>query len=187
MNCVKDHITKNFQLLVGTLSPAEALARLVDDKYGVVLDEHSEPVALVLADDLERAKNQGSTSLLDIKVGFPPTIIVGCQVDMQDLVKWESIIKQYDKTKGAIVIDDNTVVGILTVAAIHEYLKNRDYQLRGNIGSIGDSGLGGKHQQPKCSVRCAKCDFANKLSFFNRKKLPTCQNPNEPKHPLTLS
>jgi hypothetical protein len=188
MNCVKDHIiTDNFQLLAGTLSPAEALTQLVNYTYGVVLDEHSKPVALVMADDLERAKNQGSSSLLDINVGFPPTIIVGCLVDMQDLVKWESLINSDEKIRGVIVIDDNTVVGILPVAAIREYLKNRDYQLRGNMGCIYDTGLGGDHQPSKLEFMCHECHFVNKLSYIDWNNLPICQNPNKQKHELKLS
>ncbi|MBG1260609.1 hypothetical protein [Nostoc commune] len=185
MNWIQDHITKDFQLLPGTLSPAEAL-ELVSDKYGVVLDEHSEPVALVTDDDLKQAANQGTSSLLDTKVGFPLTIIVSFQVNMQDLVNWKGLSKQDEKIRGAIVIDDNTVFGILTVEIIGTYLNNRDYQLRGDIGSIGDSGLGGKHQPLKFSIQCA-CGFYNKLSFLDRKKLPTCQNSNKLAHELKLS
>lgn len=128
MNWIQNNITNNFQLLVGTLSLVETL-ELVTDKYGVVLNEHSEPVALVIADDLTQAANKGTSSLLDTQVGFPPTIIVGCQVDVQDLVKWKDFIDQYEKIRGVIVIDDNddnTVFGILDITIVSKYLRNDD-------------------------------------------------------------
>lgn len=107
MNWIQNNITNNFQSFVGKLSPAEALVQLVTDNYGVVLDEHSKPGALVTADDLKQAANQGTSTLLDINVGFSLTIIVDCQADMQDFVKWEGLIERYEKIRGVIAIDDN--------------------------------------------------------------------------------
>ena len=184
MSLTQDHITKDFQLLAGTLSPAEALVKLVTHKYGVVLDEHSKPVALVTADDLKQAANQGTSSLLNTQVGFPPTIIVGCQIDMQDLVKWEGLIERYEKIRGVIVIDDNTVVGILAITTVRNHLNNRDsnrdYELRGNSsGAPSDSNLPGDPQLSKLVYRCDECGFVNELSYMDWNKLPNCKNPNK--------
>ncbi len=188
MNWIQNHITNNFQLLAGMLSSAEALVELVTDKYGVVLDKHSRPVALVTVDDLRQAANQGTSSLLDIKVGFLPTIIVGCQVDMQNIVKWEGLIERYKTIRGVIVIDDNGVFGILAVTTVRNYLKNRrDNELRGNqIGALGDSGLPGRHQSSKAEIQCIECGFVNKRDYIDLNNLPNCQNPNQPHHKLKL-
>lgn len=192
MNWIQDHITKDFQLLAGTLSPAEALLQLLSDEYGVVLDEHSKPVALVTADDLKQAANQGTSSLLNTQVGFPPTIIVGCQIDMQDLVKWEGLIERYEKIRGVIVIDDNTVVGILAITTVRNHLKNRDYnrdyELRGNSsGAPSDSNLPGDPQLSKWVCRCDECGFVNELPYIDWNKLPNCKNPNNKLHELKFT
>ncbi|NMF66133.1 hypothetical protein [Brasilonema octagenarum] len=188
MSLTQDHMIKDFQLLAGTLSPAEALVELVTE-YGVVLDEHSKPVALVTADDLEQAANQGISSLLDTKIGFPATIIVGCQV-MQDLVKWEGFIDRYERIRGVIIIDDNGVFGILAITTVRNYLntlKNRDYELRGDrSGAAGDSGLPGRHQSSKMVLKCGECGFVNELSYIDYKKLHNCKNPNK-LHELKLT
>jgi hypothetical protein len=181
MNLIQNHITYNFQSLAGTLSPAKALLQLVTDNYdyGVVLDGHSKPVALVTADDLEQADNQGISSLLDTKVGFPATIIVGCQVDMQDLVKLKGFIERYKRIRGVIAIDDNTVVGILAITTVPNYLKNRDYELRGDrSGTAGGSELPGRHQPPKIvSIKCSLCQCKDEFFFFDYDNPPDCKNP----------
>lgn len=191
MNLIQDHITKDFQLLAGTLSPAKAL-ELVADKYGVVLDEHSKSVALVTADDLKQAANQGISSLLDTKVEFLPTMIDSCKVDMQDLVNRKSFIENYEKIGGVIVIDDNTVVGILAVTTVRNHLKdlkNRDYELRGDrSGAAGDSRLSGRLQPSKLLITCGECKFVNELSYIDNNNLPNCKNPNNNKlHKLKLT
>lgn len=181
MNWIQYNIINNFQLLVGTLSPAEALVQLVTT-YGVVLDEHSKPVALVTADDLTQAVNQDTSSLLDTKVGYPPTIIVGCQVHMQHLMKWKGFIEQHEKFRGVIVIDDNKVVGILNVTTIRNHLnilKNRDFELRGDqSGAASDSGLSGSHQSPKTApIKCSVCQCKDEFFYFDYDNPPDCKNP----------
>lgn len=192
MSQIENYINENFQLLAGDLSPAKALCELVTDNYGVVVNQLQKPVALVIADDLKQAANQGATSLLDIEAGFPPTIIVGHQVNMQDLVKSKVRITLNKETRGAIVINDDTVVGILAVTTVREYLGSGEYQQQGktmgDIGAVGETALAGRHQPPKCLVQCAECGYVNELSFLDRRKLPTCQNddPNVPTHKLKL-
>jgi hypothetical protein len=192
MNWPEDHTNKDFQLIAGTLSPAEALVELVTE-YGVVLDEHSKPVALVTADDLEQAANQGISSLLDTKVGFPPTIIVGRQVDMQDLRNLKSLTERYEEIRGVIVIDDNRVVGILPITTVRNHLKNldynRDFELRGNGSSTaGDTVLSGGYKSSlKIVYTCLQCGFKNKRDYVEPDNPPDCQNSNEHPHKLKLT
>jgi hypothetical protein len=147
------------------------------------LDEHSKPVALVTVDDLKQAANQGASSLLDTKVGFPPTITVGCQVDMQDLVTWKDLIEWYEKIRGVIVIDDSGVFGILAVTTVRNYLKsnylkNRDYELRGDrSGAAGASSLSGSRQPSKMVSKCSVCQCEGEFFFFDYHNPPDCKNP----------
>ena len=183
MSFTQDHMTKDFQLLAETLSPAEALELLTVDKYGVVLDEHSKPVALVIADDLKQAAEQGTSSLLDIKVGFPITIfIIGYQLDRQDLINLKSLNERYNQIRGVIVllIDDNIVIGILPITTVCNYLRNDDYKLRGNPShALGDSDLAGKFKSSiKYRYRCLECDFVNERDYTELDNPPNCLNPN---------
>ncbi|GJD19199.1 hypothetical protein RIVM261_041550 [Rivularia sp. IAM M-261] len=183
MNWIKNHINKDFQLLAGTLNSVEAVKLVTDDKYGVILDEHSKPVALVTADDLTQAVSQGISSLLDIRVGFPPTIfIIGYQVDRQDLVNLKSFTERYKKIKGIIVINNNTVVGILPITAVISNLTNDDYELRGDRGALGDTELPGRHQSSNMTIVCSECGFGNQLFYIFNDDLPDCQNPDKPLH-----
>jgi hypothetical protein len=195
MNWIQDHITKDkyLPLLAGILSPAEAV-KLVPDNYCVVLDEHSEPVALVTADDLKQAANQGISSLLDIKVEFSPTIsIIGYQVDMQDLMNLKSLTERYEEIRGVVVIDDNRVVGILPITTVRNHLKNldynRDYELRGNGSSTaGDNVLSGAYKSSlKIVYTCLECGFKNKRGYVEPDNPPDCQNSNKPPHKLKLT
>ncbi len=178
MSQISKDITNNFQLLAGNLTLLEAMAELVTDNYGVILDKGLKPVALVIVDDLRQAVNQGANSLLDVKSGFPPTIVIDSPVYIQDLLKWEELMEPYEKSRGVIIIDDNKIVGVLAVTTVRKYLNNRDYHLRGNT-IPSDIKLSGEYQLSWCSIRCEKCGFLNTLDYFDRKKLPSCQNPDQ--------
>lgn len=187
MNWIQDNITNNFQLLVGTLSPAKALVELVTT-YGVVLDEHSKPIAIVTADDLNQAANNSTRTILDSNIGFSSFIIVGYQAHIQELVKWKGFIEQHEKFRGVIVTHDNTVVGILDVTTLHNYfITSDDFELRGNpTSTFGDNSLSGKPQLSKLMLKCGECGWDNELSYFDSKKPPNCKNPNY-SHKLKLT
>jgi hypothetical protein len=190
MNKVEQYTTKNFYLLPDSLNLKDALVELQVGNYGVVVNELQKPLALVVAEDLEQASIEGAITLIDAMASFPIAVTVGCKVDMQEVVKSELIEVIAEEARGAIVIDDETIFGILPVEAVGDYLGSGEYQQQGktmgDIGAVGDTGLGGRHQPPKCLVKCSECGYLNELSFLDRRKLPTCQNPDVPTHKLKL-
>ena len=192
MSQVEQYTTRNFQLLPDSLNLKDALAQLQVGDYGVVVNELQKSLALVVAEDLEQASIGGAISLIDAVASFPKAITVGYKVDMQEVVNSELIEVIAEETRGAIVIDDETIFGILPVETVGDYLGSGEYQQQGktmgDIGAVGDTALGGRHQPPKCLVKCAECGYVNELSFLDRRKLPTCQNndPNVPTHKLKL-
>ena len=128
---------------------------------------------MVVAEDLEQASMEGEISLIDAVASLPKAITVGYQVDMQEVVNSELIKVIAEETRGVIVIDDETIFGILPVETIGDYLGSGEYQQQGktmgDIGAVGDTALGGRHQPVKCSVQCAECSYVNELSFLDRR------------------
>jgi hypothetical protein len=193
MKLIKDYITQDFDLLDGNLTPTKAIAKLKNN-YGIVVDENNKPLALVIAEDLKRSANSGATSLLHPKSGLPPTVLVGCEVKMQDLADQAVMTLFKVGARGAIALDDEEkVVGVLPVEALNQYLESTPVERTiGELalsGAAGDTGLAGSHQLPVGTVKCAEpgCGYQNKVPFLDPDYLPTCKNPNLPSHTLKLS
>ncbi len=191
MNMIKDYITQDFGLLDGNLTPTKVIDELKKN-YGIVVDESNKPIALVVAEDLERAANSGASSLLHPKSGLPPTVFVGCEVKMQDLAKQEVQTLFKVGARGAIALDDEEkVVGVLPVEALNQYLDSASVERTiGELtlsGAAGDTELAGSHQLPVGRVICATCGYRNKVPFLDPDFLPTCKNPNPPSHTMKLS
>jgi hypothetical protein len=206
---VRERTKENFDLVTGTLSPSEARKQLAIGNYGVVLDQDGAPVALVVAEDLEQAANKGMPSLLSSLAGLPATVIVGSEVEMQKLADSEALTLFDVGARGAVVLDDEGVVGILPVETIDEYLGSGEYkpapETMGPSAKAADTGLGGSHQSPSGRVTCAadvvlggdvkldlgkptcvKCGYTNEIFFLDENNLPACQNPDLPSHTLKL-
>lgn len=187
---IKEYIKTNFDLLPKTLTPTEAITQLKENNYGIVVDENNKPIALVIAEDLERAANNSASSLLHPKSGLPPTVFVGCEVKMQDVAQPEVKTLFDVGARGAIALDDEEkVVGVVTVEALNQYWDSVERTITelAPSGSAGDSGLAGSHQLPVGTVICAVCGHLNKVPFLDPDYLPTCKNPNQPSHTLQLS
>jgi len=183
-------MTTAFALMAGTVAPAEAREQLAAGNYGVVLDQSGTPMALVVVEDLERAVSRGAPSLLHPSANLPPTVVVGSEVQMQQLVESGAMTLFDAGAPGAVVLGDEGVIGVLPVEAVDEYLGGGEYELptrtMGPSAKAGDTGLGGSHQTPVGKVTCAECGFVNTLSFLDEENLPDCQNPEKPTHTLRL-
>ncbi|MEW6494542.1 MAG: hypothetical protein AB1589_18795 [Cyanobacteriota bacterium] len=191
MNVIKDYITQDFDLLDGNLAPTKAIDELKKN-YGVVVDQEKNPQALVVAEDLERAANRGASSLLHPKSGLPPTVLVGCQVKMQDLADPATMTLFKVGARGAIALDDEgNIVGVLPVEALNQYLDNTPVQRTiselAPSGGGGDTGLPGALQLPNGIVICTQCGHPNNVPFLDPEFLPRCKNPNQPPHTIKLA
>jgi hypothetical protein len=187
---IKERITRNFDILTGELTPSEAREQLAAGNYGIILDQDGVVVALIAAEDLEQAAGCGAPSLLSPLAGLPPTVLVGSEIEMQELADSEAMTLFDASARGAVVFDDEgRIVGILPVETVDEYLGGGEYmpshETMGPSASV-DAGLGGPHQTSLGKAICAECGFVNTLTYLDREHLPVCQNPGKPTHTLKL-
>lgn len=206
MSTINKYITTNFQFLSDNLNPAEGLAQLQDDCYGVIQNVQKRPIALVIAEDLQKAASEGVPSLLQTKAILPTTIVVGCAVEMQDFAdsKAKRVLLREADARGAVVLNDEGVIGVLPVQAFRNYLKREYELLGGELGSgssVGDTILFGPLMPPIYLEICRQCWHINKFNQDEwqqlerlrhnpdpnlQQQLPMCQNRDVPSHPLKL-
>lgn len=187
-NLVKERMTRTFDIIPETLTPAEASSKLTAGNYGVILDSYGTPIALVVAKDLEQAVNRGVPSLRHPSASLPPIIIIGSEIEMQMLAESKALTMFDVGARGAVVVGDKEVVGVLPVEVVDKYMGSGEYKplnkTKGLFASKGDTGLGGRFQTPRGKVRCLECGFVNTVDFIDENNLPTCQNQEEPPHTL---
>jgi hypothetical protein len=188
---VKNRMTASFKRLSDSLTSNEAVAQLAGDAYGIVVDSGGSPVALVSAEDVKQAASQGVALLKDSLANLPPVVVIGSEVTMQALAESSTMTLFDIGARGAVLLDDaNTIVGVLPLDAIDEYLGSGAYELliktMGSPSNVGDANLGGSHQTPVGKVICKACSFVNTVTYLDKKRLPACQNPNVPSHTLKL-
>lgn len=206
MSTIENYITKNIRFLSGDLSPAEGLAQLQNDCYGVIQDVQGRPIALVIPEDLQKVVSEGVPSLLQAKASLPPTIVVGRAVEMQDFAdsKAKRVLLREPDARGAVVLNNEGVIGLLSVQAFRDFLKTEYRLFGGELGlspHIPDAGLPGCLQPPTWMEICTECWYVNEFREKQwtklkrilqnpdsqvRQQLPNCQNPDEPPHPLKL-
>jgi hypothetical protein len=194
---VREHTTDAFVLLKGTLSTSEARKQLAQGSYGVVLDKQDDPIALIVAEDLEQAASCDVASLFDFETGLSPVVVVGSEIQMQELVESGAMTMFDIGARGAVVLGDEGVVGVLLVETIDDYLGGGEYKLpaqeMGPSAVSGDADLGGGHQTPLGRVLCTalvdseRCNYINKVAFLDEDHMPTCQNPGLPSHTLQVA
>jgi hypothetical protein len=196
-NLVRERTMDAFVLLEGTLSPSEARKRLAPGSYGVVLDKQDNPIALIVVEDLEQAASHDVASLLDSEASLSPAVVVGSEIQMQELVESGAMTVFDIGAQGAVVLGDEGVVGVLPVEAIEEYLGSGEYKLptreMGPSAVSGDANLGGEHQTPLGKMLCTalvdseRCNYINEMVFLDKDHMPICQNPNLPSHTLQVA
>jgi hypothetical protein len=186
---VKDYMLSTFALLPGSLSPADARASLPADTYGVILDAQGEACGLVTADDLAAVAQRDAPTLLHPAAGLHPVVVIGGAWDMHTLVE-SDVMPLFDLgARGAIVLDDAGIVGVLPVAVVDTYLGSGAYELptttMGPSAKGGDASLAGAFQTPRGKLVCAVCGYSNTVAFFDEEYPPLCQNTEVPEHRLT--
>jgi hypothetical protein len=182
-------MTGNFRLLNQTLTLTQAVAEMSGQTYGVVQDEQK-TIALVVAEDLDQAASRGVSSILDLLSGIPPSVIVGCEIEMQELANSPAMTFFDVGAKGAIVVGNEGVVGVLPGEFVYDYINSDEYQPPVAVlgdAHPGDAMLGGDFQTPSGIVICAApgCNYSNKLADFDPDYPPNCQNPSPPQHQLS--
>lgn len=189
----KNFMKTTFDILPDTLTPAEANAQLKPGNYGVVLDSNGMPLSVIKSDDLNRADRRGASSLHHPLACLPPTIITDCETEMRILVESKPFTLLNIGARGAVVLEDKKVAGVLPVDILGKYIGNSDYKslLKDMLTSASpvDTSLGGSSQPQLGIITCQECGYRNEVIFIDENNLPTCQNPDpdKPHHTLKLS
>jgi hypothetical protein len=187
--------------LPGTLSPLSALTRLSGGSYGVVLDDKDKPFALVTAEDLELAARRDAPTLLAGAARLPPTVIVGCELEMSHFINWRAASSFLGGARGAVLVDDTEgIVGVLPTHTLdgyvdedkltyrHPVLEPLDFSVGGTSGGFTLGGRVSLNTTPLIRVTCATCGYINSLVYLpDDEDLPECQNPKPPKHQLSVA
>ena len=186
---VKNRMIKTFTTLLETLSPAEAGSRLQPGTFGVVLGIDGQPIALVTAGDVKKAVDSGASRLDHPSAGLPPAIITGGEMEIQILARSDAVTLFDIGARGAVVMENNEITGVLPADAITDYIGRGEIspvRAKKGYAAVVDTGLGGSHQVPIGRIRCFECGFVNTVSFIDENNLPPCKNPNLSSHTLAL-
>lgn len=186
---VKDCMETTFTILPESLPPLEASSELPAGNYGVVRDSKGLPVALVAPDDLERAADRSVPVLKDPSSGLPPTIIIDSEVEIRTLIQSEALTLFSVGARGAVVMENREVVGILPADIISKCIRKSELPATKSskgIPGIVDTELPGPIIPRLGRIHCSVCGFTNMVSFIDEENLPQCQNPAKPSHTLVL-
>lgn len=195
MGKIKEYMIKNFKIINTNLALPQAIEELSGETYGVLQDD-KKPLGLILIDDLQQAVSNSVASLLDLLKSLPPSVIVGCEIEMQQLTN-SSVMTLFDVgARGAIVLGNKGVIGVLPIEVIDDFIASGEYKPLENV--LGDDNttrgaadgiLGGDYQTPAGTKVCAYpgCGYSNILADFDRDYPPQCKNPNLPPHLLKLT
>jgi predicted transcriptional regulator len=183
ISTVRDRIVTEFIQLDINEKVANAYAALKNrtDLVGVVSDE-GRPITLVTHTDLEKQQaNSPEQRLSDLKSKLPPGIVISPDMTLEAFVNSSEFTALDDGAHGAIVTDQDQVVGILSEDAIDDYLA-QEYE--SVIRTKGDTVLAGSIVTGRVIIYCDEFGHRNEIKNYSRHKVPDCQVTQPYIHPL---
>jgi|RhiMetdeSRZDD1v2_1073273.scaffolds.fasta_scaffold14060_6 hypothetical protein len=199
---IKESGLANFQTLSGMLTPKEAMWRLSESDYGVILDEKNTPVALVTLYDLKLADRRNAPSLLAPGSRLPPMVVAGCDIEMHTFVSSRATSSFCLGAYGVVLVGVEGVVGVLPADTVDEYVNENGltygYKISAPTMEGGTGGSSGgwlpfgpsdPNTTPLIEVKCTKCGYLNALEYLplDDEDLPNCQNPQGLPHQLGVA
>ena len=207
MLCLLDHSVKTFPVIPQSATPSDALAICGPHRLAVIVDEDRFPVALMVRTDLKSAEEQGVGSLADRAARLPPSVVTHETVQIDEIFSYNVLPAFAVGARGVIFVSDQgRAVGVWSldemlrhltdmrssaVANGHllkvftDYLFSREPALKIDLLS-GILPVCGGSRRTEILLRCPRCGYLNRLRFLDPNALPTCQNPEQPSHQLTL-
>ena len=145
MSKTQNYITNNFKILPINLTPKQAFIFMGKNNYGVIChvvkNQVQEVIGLVTKEDLQRADRLSLNNLLEIKSSLPPTIVINNQPDAEVKVNFPAHIQEnIDNLKEAVVLNNQSVVGIIPAAQVRAYLNS--LKIKGDVELGGDVEVG---------------------------------------------
>ncbi|MEV1005018.1 hypothetical protein [Nonomuraea sp. NPDC050202] len=179
--------------LFAPLSPGSSVARaratLADGLIGVVRDDSGEVVATVTEADLARL--DGAADLRPVLASLPPAIVADSDVTFAEFGASPAVTLLDVGARALVLLEGAEVTAVLPVGVVGAYFASESYVPPSSVmtphGGSTDGSLG-RPRTGLAHVVCAEpgCGHLNELASFNRRRLPTCANPDPPEHPLRI-
>jgi predicted transcriptional regulator len=180
---VRDRMTTDFIQLNINEKATDAYASLKNqsDLVGVILDE-GRPITVITHADLEEQQTVSPHKRLsDLKSKLPPGVVVIPDMTLETFVNSSEFTALDEGAHGAIVTNQDQVVGILREDAIDDYLA-QEYE--NVIRTKGDTVLAGSIVTGRVVKYCDEFGHRNELKNYSRHKVPDCQVTEPYIHPL---
>jgi len=178
---IKERISSDFAELDTKMTVGEAQAKLAGG-YGVVGDENGRFVTIITPDDL--ASFTDDQSLAAILGKLPPGLLMPAAETMEAFVQNPAFAAFAIGARGAVVYEDEQVIGILTDETITAYVQN-EFEPVGEIkGFPSDATLPGSITDKPLVIYCDEFKHRNELKYYNRHKPPACQVKEPHPHPI---
>lgn len=181
---VRQRMTADFVQLNPSSSLAEA--RMILDNHpgglGVILDEESRPVTLVSVADLDHVDNSQELLIRDLYSKLPPGIVVAADALLEDFVNSPVITALDIGACGAMVFDNNQLVGILTNDVIDHFIVE-EYKPIGMFRGLETLvGLAGDIVTKPLIFHCRQYNHRNELEYFDPDNPPDCKEKKPKRH-----
>jgi hypothetical protein len=141
---------------------------------GVVFDGEK-PVTIIGPEDLEFPEKPGAGNVADVIAQLPPGIIVPSSLALDAFAGTGVFSALTLGAHGAVVIDEEKVVGILPASSVDDALP---FITLGDVTrstTMPDSGLAGAILTGKVVLYCEAFGHRNELAYYNRRHPPQCQ------------
>lgn len=169
---ITERVSHEFEELGENVTVGEARSKLVTG-YGIVWDDNDHPVTLIIPNDLAGLNEK--LVLAEVAGQLPPVIIVTAIETMEAFVQSPAFTAFSIGARGAIVYENEQVIGILTDEAITRYLRD-EFEPAGEIkGFPTDTTLPGNITDKPLIMYCDEFNHRNELAYYNRRKPPKCQ------------
>jgi hypothetical protein len=132
---LKELMTENFSLIRESSSIEEARSKLSSDEYLVVTNAEGMPLTVITIADLPATDHGGLTECIP---KLPPTVIIGCDMNMSSIGKSPTRYLFRKSTRGAALLGERGVVGIVPAKVIRSYLKQEGS--KGKVATPGRTG-----------------------------------------------
>ncbi len=129
---LRELMTENFSLIGESSSIDKARSQLSSDDFLVVTSNEGLPLTVITKADLP---STGRGSLREHIPKLPPTIIIGCDMHVSSIHNAPTRYLFKNKTRGAALLGERAVVGIVPTTVIRSYLK--ESAAKGEIASPG--------------------------------------------------
>lgn len=128
---LKELMTEKFSLIEESSSVDEARSRLSSDDFLVVTSDEGLPLSVITESDLT---GSGEDELRQCVPRLPPTILVGCDLDVSSIQGTPAEYLLNNIIRGAALLGEQGVVGVVPAMLIRSYLEKS--VLRGKITSL---------------------------------------------------